>query len=98
MTLEDSLDHIEKRPGAAVMEAAFDFDAEYAKFRADLIKGRAECGDMVYMPAQWDAGAELEWYNDCVARISSLPCTRRFWKIDRGLEILRPENCHIKKR
>ncbi|MDR1902100.1 MAG: hypothetical protein LBQ88_07470 [Treponema sp.] len=64
ITLEDALDDIEKRPGAEELEAAFDFEGEYAKFRANLIKVQADCGDMVYMPAQWGAGAKLQWYDD----------------------------------
>jgi hypothetical protein len=64
LSLEDALDDIEKRPGAAELEAAFDFEGEYAKFREDLILGRSACGGMVYMPAQWGAGAKLQWYDD----------------------------------
>ncbi|MDR1176565.1 MAG: hypothetical protein LBK83_13970 [Treponema sp.] len=64
ISLEDALEDIEKRCGAAEMEAAFDFDEEYTKFRDVLMRGRVACGDMVYMPAQWDAGAKLEWFND----------------------------------
>jgi hypothetical protein len=64
LSLEDALDDIEKRPGAAELEAAFDFDGEYVKFRKDLLRGRSACGSMVYMPAQWGAGAKLQWYDD----------------------------------
>ncbi|MDR1904952.1 MAG: hypothetical protein LBQ88_22060 [Treponema sp.] len=64
LSLEDALEDIEKRPGAAELEAAFDFEGEYAKFRKGLENGRAACGDMVYMPAQWGAGAKLQWYDD----------------------------------
>jgi hypothetical protein len=64
MSLEDALEDIEKHPGAAEIEAAFDFEGEYAKFRKDLVKCRAACGDMVYMPAQWGAGGKLQWYDD----------------------------------
>jgi hypothetical protein len=64
LSLEDTLAEIEKRPGAAELEAAFNFEGEYAKFREGLIRGRASCGDMVYMPAQWGAGAKLQWYDD----------------------------------
>ncbi|MDR1947785.1 MAG: hypothetical protein LBQ38_00150 [Spirochaetaceae bacterium] len=64
LSLEDTLARIEEMPSAAEIEGAFDFDGEYVQFRLMLEKGRAICGDMVYMPAQWGAGAKLQWYDD----------------------------------
>jgi hypothetical protein len=64
LSLDEVLEWIEKAPSAAEMEAAFDFDGEYAKFKAMLEKGRLLCGDMVFMPAQWGGGAKLQWYDD----------------------------------
>jgi hypothetical protein len=64
LSLEDALEDIEKRPGATELKAVFDFDGEYAQFCQSLLQGRARCGDMVYMPAQWGAGAKLQWYDD----------------------------------
>jgi hypothetical protein len=63
-SLEDVLEQIEKRPGGAEIEAAFDFEAEYSRFCAGLEWGRSICGDMVWMPAQWGAGAKFQWYDD----------------------------------
>ena len=64
MSLEDVLEWIEKSSSAAEIEASFDFEGEYAKFMAALLEGKALCGDMVYMPASWGAGAKLQWFGD----------------------------------
>ena len=64
MSVEDVLEWIEKHPCAAEMEEAFDFETEYAKFKNEFLKIRALCGDMVYMPASWGAGAKLQWFED----------------------------------
>jgi hypothetical protein len=62
MTLEDALKDIESLPDAEETETNFDFEVEYATFRKDLIDGRAQSGDMVWMPAQWDAASKIAWY------------------------------------
>ncbi|MBN1402765.1 MAG: hypothetical protein JXA74_18125 [Anaerolineae bacterium] len=64
LTLEQALAEIEAMPGAAEIEADFDAEAEYAAFRAELLRIQARCGEMVYMPAQWRAGARISWYGD----------------------------------
>jgi hypothetical protein len=64
LTLEQALAEIEAMPSAAELEAYFDFEAEYAAFRAELLRIQARCGEMVYMPAQWRAGARITWYGD----------------------------------
>ena len=64
MSLEDALDWIEKSPSAAEIEESFNFEEEYAKYRTDLLKGKTLCGDMVYMPASWGAGAKLQWFEE----------------------------------
>ena len=53
---------IEALPDAHEQEASFDFDAEYARFRGELVRTQAAIGDILYMPAQWDAGARASWY------------------------------------
>jgi len=62
MSLEDALADIETMPDARETDVQFDFGREYAKFRTELIEGRERCGDMVWMPAQWDAAAKIAWY------------------------------------
>jgi hypothetical protein len=64
MLLEDVLEWIEKAPTAAEIEAAFDFETEYAAYKNYLARGQALCGGMVYMPASWGSAARLQWYDD----------------------------------
>ena len=64
MSLEQALDYVAAMPKPEQIEAGFDFDGEYARFRQDLIAMQARCGDMVSMPAQWSAGARITWYGD----------------------------------
>jgi hypothetical protein len=64
LSLDEVLERINRMPSAAEIEASFDFETEYAAFRTMLEKGRTLCGDMVYMPDQWGAGAKFQWYDD----------------------------------
>jgi len=61
-SLEDALVDIESMPGASEIERDFDLDGEYARFASDLRAMQTRCGDMVWMPAQWDAAAKIAWY------------------------------------
>lgn len=63
-SLEDIMAKIEAMPSAEEIEAEFDLEREYAEFRRELTTRQESCGDMVYMPAQWGAGAKLSWYAD----------------------------------
>jgi hypothetical protein len=63
-SLEDAAARVERMPTAEEYEAAFDIEGEYAKFKAHLLKYRALCGEMLFMPAQWGAGAKFSWYDD----------------------------------
>ena len=63
-SLEEAVARIEKMPDAAAVERAFDFETEYAKLRSSLLGMQAECGDLVWMPAMWGAGAKVSWYFD----------------------------------
>jgi len=64
-SLEEALAQIEAMPSAEEIEARFDFAAEYAEFRRELLAGQALCGEeMVWMPAQWGAGAKISWYGE----------------------------------
>jgi hypothetical protein len=62
MTLEETVEHIEGLPSAEQVEREFDFEGEYADFKSGLESRQAQCGDMVWMPAQWGAGASISWY------------------------------------
>jgi hypothetical protein len=64
LTLAEAVARIEAMPSAAQIEAAFDFETEYAAFRASLVERQALCREMVWMPARWSAGARVTWYGE----------------------------------
>lgn len=64
MSLKEALADIEAMPSASEIERTFDLEAEYAAFRQELLRAQARCGEMVWMPAQWSAGARVTWYGD----------------------------------
>ena len=64
LSLEESLERIDAMPDAGRIEAEFDLEAAYAPFRAELTRMWRVCGEMVWMPAQWSAGARVTWYGD----------------------------------
>ena len=64
ISLAEAVAQIDAMPSAAETEAAFDFEGEYAAFRAELLDMQARCGEMVWMPAQWTAGAKITWYSE----------------------------------
>jgi hypothetical protein len=64
LSLQDALAQIESMPSAEQIEAAFDFETEYVTFREDLLIQQSLCEEMVWMPAQWSAGARITWYGD----------------------------------
>ncbi len=64
LTIEDALARIDAMPTAEQIEAQFDLEAAYAAFRSALVEGQTATGDLVWMPAQWDAGAVIEWYQE----------------------------------
>ena len=61
-SLEDAVAEVDNMPGPEEIEAKFDFDAAYEGFRQSLIGMQERCGDMLWMPAQWGAGARVSWY------------------------------------
>jgi len=63
MSYDDVVDAVEGLPSPDEYEDIFDFEVEYSKFRDQLIATQERCGDMVYMPGQWGAGAGASWYN-----------------------------------
>ncbi len=64
LSLEEALQRIEDMPTPEAIERDFDFELEYDIFREGLIEGQAKAGDMVWMPAQWGAGARVTWYGE----------------------------------
>ncbi|MBI2194894.1 MAG: hypothetical protein HYU36_23185 [Planctomycetes bacterium] len=64
LSLEDAIARVEAMPAPEKIESDLDFEAAYASFRKGLIEGQARCGDMLWMPAQWGAGARVTWYGD----------------------------------
>ena len=62
MSLEECLDDIDQMPSPEQIEKEFDLDEAYETFRDDLLTMQARFGEMVFMPAQWGAGANISWY------------------------------------
>jgi len=62
--IEDALARIDAMPDAGRILADFDLNAAYETYRTQLVAMQARCGDMVWMPGNWEAGAVLEWYFD----------------------------------
>ncbi|UCF98325.1 MAG: hypothetical protein JSV89_02035, partial [Spirochaetaceae bacterium] len=54
LSLEDALVRIERAPDADAIAKRFDFEAAYQKFVEELIDYQRMCGEMLFMPAQWD--------------------------------------------
>lgn len=53
---------VDALPEPEAVEAAFDFDAAYELYRADWLHHQERCGELVWMPAQWGAGAHITLY------------------------------------
>jgi hypothetical protein len=64
MTYEQAEQAAEELPSAADFQRHFDFDEKYAQFKHDFLTMQADCGDMLYVPANWGAGARASWYGD----------------------------------
>jgi len=62
--IEQVAEYIEKMPSAEEIEEKFNFEEEYAEFKANLIKYQNLCGDMLYLEPQWGAGARCAWYQE----------------------------------
>lgn len=62
MSLEESLADIESLPTAAEILSSFDLADQYETFRRSLMARQDACGEMVWMPAQWDTAAKIAWY------------------------------------
>lgn len=64
LSLDEALAQIDAMPSAGEIEASLDLEAAYGVFRRELLEMQARCGEMVWMPAQWSAGARISWYGD----------------------------------
>jgi hypothetical protein len=53
-TLEECVAELEAEPTPDEIDAAFDFDTEYADHKAAWLRGQQAAGDMVWMPARWN--------------------------------------------
>ena len=62
MSLEQAVAEIDAMPTPEEIEAQFDFHTAYERVRRSLLSMQARCGDMLWMPAQWGAGARVTWY------------------------------------
>ena len=62
ISLEQAVAQIDAMPSPAEIESSFDFDAEYEKFRGEILQPQQACGQIVWMPAQWGAGSRSAWY------------------------------------
>ena len=62
MSLDTAVAQIDAMPSPDKIEAEFQFEDEYAKFRQELVRGQQAAGDMLWMPAQWATGARAGWY------------------------------------
>ena len=58
------IEEINISPSPEEIEASFDFELEYQEFKESLLRTQKLCGEMVWMPAQWTAGAKASWYLD----------------------------------
>jgi hypothetical protein len=64
LSLEDALARIDAMPSAETIEAEFNLEEAYKGFRNDLVDKQQKCGEMVWMLAQWGAGAGISWYGE----------------------------------
>ncbi|HET6487829.1 MAG TPA: hypothetical protein VFH83_15485, partial [Spirochaetia bacterium] len=64
LSLEEVVAAVEAMPYPSEIERSFDFEREYAAYRKALVDRQAQSEDMVWMPANWNAGGRLSWYGD----------------------------------
>jgi len=64
MSIDEALAKIDAMPSRDMMEAEFDLETAYAAFKQDMMARQEVCGEMVWMPAQWGAGAKISWCFD----------------------------------
>lgn len=64
LSLEDAVARIDAIPSPEEIIAKFDLESAYQNFRNSMIGDQRRCKDMLWMPAQWGAGAKVSWYGD----------------------------------
>jgi hypothetical protein len=64
LSIEDAIARIDAMPTPEEIEGKFDLDSAYQGFRNSMLDMQKRCGDMLWMPAQWGAGAKVSWYGD----------------------------------
>lgn len=64
MSLEHAVAAVDGMPSPEQIEAEFDFEASYTEYRQSLQAMQKRCGDMVWIPANWSAGARISWYGE----------------------------------
>ncbi|MCJ7773350.1 MAG: hypothetical protein MUP22_09485 [Desulfobacterales bacterium] len=64
ISFEECIEQINNLPSPEQIENSFDFESEYQVFKKSLLKIQGLCGEMVYMPVQWEGGAKASWYRD----------------------------------
>lgn len=64
MSLEEAVAKVDALPSPERIESEFDFEGSYAAYRQWLRDMQSRCGDMVWAPANWAAGAKASWYFD----------------------------------
>jgi len=64
ISYEEAERMVEELPKPEEYEKSFDFEGKYLEFKYNLLDTQAKCGDMVYMPANWAAGARAAWFFD----------------------------------
>ncbi len=63
-TVDSVLDEIAAMPEPEEVEAAFDEEAAYAELRQDLLSRQAQCGDVLWCPADWSMIPKALWYHE----------------------------------
>jgi uroporphyrinogen decarboxylase-like protein len=63
-TVEGVLDEIEAMPDPEQIEAEFDLESAYADLAAELRARQAQCGDMLWCPADWSMIPKALWYHE----------------------------------
>jgi len=63
-TVESLLEEIEAMPDPEALADAFDEEAAYAEFSAELRARQAQCGDIVWCPAAWWTIPKALWYHE----------------------------------
>jgi len=66
MSFEEAVENVENLPDPEEYAKQLDsgFDAWYDGFKKDIYSMQGKMGDMVYLPANWGAGARASWYGE----------------------------------